>query len=292
MQPIKNKRKMMQQSIRLNTKYRRIASVFFFHEYYSNKVCRDLLIRPDLDTQMKMQSFGILMNKDNNGFILAMDLSKNFNHKIFSGILELRYQFRIENPYFVNFTEIPFEVDQYFVFEPESNKKTGFLHSGKYVSESCIRKSNEDGLKGHIQLILNINDEWFGKEMDEDLAPFEYVINFDKRACHWHYLLDMKNGSRDAMESFTIVPKNIHSAEFEFEAPEYISNGMRTGIIRLKSKNPIPLEEKPKVLFELKRMALPGVQVPYSRVLPNGSPRNLRFSELNNQYITEIFVKL
>ncbi len=282
----------MQQSIRLNTKYRRIASVFFFHEYYSNKVCRDLLIRPDLDTQMKMQSFGILMNKDTNGFILAMDLSKNFNHKIFSGILELSFQFRIENPYFVNFTNIPFDVDQYFVFEPMSNHKTGFLHSGKYVSQSCFRESNEDGLKGHIQLMLNTNDEWFGKEMDSEITPFEYVVNFDKRACHWQYLLDLKNGGKESLESISIVPKNIHSAEIEFEAPEYINEGMRTGKIKIKSKNPIPLEEKPKVLFELKRITQSGVQVPYSRILPNGSPRNLRFCELNNQYITEIFVKL
>lgn len=282
----------MHQTIKLNTRYKRIASVFFFHEYYSNKVCRDLLIRPDLETQMKMQSFGMLMNRDNNGFILAMDMAKNFNHQIFSGLLELRFEFRIENPYFVNFTNIPFKVNQYFVFEANSEKKTGFLHSGKHVTDSCIRESREDGMKGHVQLVLNFNDEWFGKEMETDLTPLEYVVNFDKRACHWQYLLRLKNGGKESAEALSIVPKNPLSEGYEFDKPEYINEGMRAGIIKIKSKNPIPMEEKPSVLFGLNRSAQPGVQVPYFRILPNGSPRNLKYCKLNNQYITEIFVKL
>jgi hypothetical protein len=282
----------MQHTIRLNTRYKRIASVFFFHEYYSKKVCRDLLIRPDLDTQMKMQSFGILMKPENNGFIMAMDMSKNFNHRIFSGLLELRFDFKIQNPYFANFTNIPFEVDQYFVFEASSEKKAGFLHSGKHVSASCIQDSNEGGLGGHIQLKLNFNDEWFGKEMETEITPFEYVVNFDNRACYWHYFFKLKNGSMQSAEDFSIVPRNAISEGIEFEAAEYITDGARAGSIKIKSKAAIPLEEKPRFLFELRKSAQPGFQVPYSRILPNGSPRNLKFCTLNNQYITEIFVKL
>ncbi len=282
----------MHQAIRLNTRYRRIASVFFFHEYYSNKVCRDLLIRPDLDTQMKMQSFGILMNQTNNGFILAMDISKNFNHHIFSGLLELSFSFIIQNPYFTNFTNIPYQVDQYFVFESDAEKKSGFLHNGKFVSESCIQPSTEDGLRGNILLKLNFNDEWFGKEMESEVVPFEYVVNFDRRACYWEYFLNLKKGEEEMAKTFSVVPKNIISEGFEFESPQFIAEGNRSGSIKIRSKTPIPLEEKPKVLFELKRSAQQGIQVPYSRILPNGNPRNLKFCKLNNQYITEIFVKL
>ena len=282
----------MQQTIRLNTRYRRIASVFFFHEYYSNKVCRDFLIRPDLDTQLKMQSFGMLMNRDNNGFILSMDMSRNFNHKVFSGILELRFQLKVENPYFVNFTNIPFKVDQYFEFIPPTEEKAGFLHSGKYVSESCIQESSEDGLKGHIILKLNFNDEWFGRQMKTEISPFEYVVNFEKRACYWEYIIKLKKGKTESIDNFSIVPKNTFSEKIVFNSAVNSTREGGEGVIKIKSKNPIPLEEKPRVLFELQRSGQPGVQVPYTRILPNGSPRNLKFCTLNNQYITEIFVKL
>lgn len=234
----------------------------------------------------------MLMNRDNNGFILAMDMSRNFNHKVFSGILELRFQLKVENPYFVNFTNIPFKVDQYFEFKPPTEEKMGFLHSGKYVSESCIQESSEDGLKGHIILKLNFNDEWFGRQMKTEISPFEYVVNFEKRACYWEYIIKLKKGKTESIDNFSIVPKNTFSEKIVFNSAVNSTREGGEGVIKIKSKNPIPLEEKPRVLFELQRSGQPGVQVPYTRILPNGSPRNLKFCTLNNQYITEIFVKL
>ncbi|MEY2904577.1 MAG: hypothetical protein RJA52_593, partial [Bacteroidota bacterium] len=272
---------MEKQTIKFSTAYRRLASVYVFHEYYKNKICKDLAIRPDGETQVKMNQYGILFRPEVNGFTLARDTNKSLEAFIFKGILELRFVFKITNPFFLNFTDITFKTDQFFSF---TNRENAMLHQGAYVGNGDILNQEADGLQG--QILLKFNFQGQSNEDKED-----YMIFFQARKSLWKYKLNGSGEMMNGLKDYYIKSANRYPEEYKFFVTEAIGQGRGMGFEAI-SENALPFEEKPNFLFELRKDKTEGIHVPYKRILPNANPRNLLFDNNRNQFLTEIFVKL
>jgi hypothetical protein len=274
---------MEKQPIKYSSAFNRLAGVYVFHDYYKNKICKDLEIRPEIETLFKMKQHGILFRSEPNGFSLAKDGNKSLEAHVFQGILELNFDFKITNPFFLNYTDIPFETDQYFYFKNSDSEEKQSLHADAYVGKQDLADIDGDGLKGRITLSFQIDG---GLTQDSK----EYTIYFAARKSIWKYIIsgtaeNMKDYNSYFVKSANRIGMNHHFNIVD-EKPEIRS------FFEIMSSGHLPFEEKPGYVFELRRDKTNGLNVPYKRVLPNANPRNLLFDYKRNQFLTEIFVKL
>jgi len=274
---------MERQSIKYSSAYRRMAGVYVFHDYYKSKVCKDLEIRPEIETQFKLKQFGILFRQEANGFSLARDGNKSLEAHVFQGLLELNFDFKITNPFFLNYTDIPFETDQFFYFKNGDNREKSSLHSGPYVGESDLAEWDEDGLKGRIALTFKVEGG-----LEEEAK--DYTIYFAARKSVWKYIVNGSSENMKEYRAFYVKSANRLAMNYQFDIVEEKTE--KLSVFEVVSTEELPFEEKPGYVFELRRDKSNGLNVPYKRVLPNANPRNLLFDHKRNQFLTEIFVKL
>ncbi len=87
-----------------------LFSVRFSHSYYSDGKCKDLIVRPDRDTEILIRKCGFVFRETPDGIVVLTECNKLNGNTFISEKVELQQQMTFilafKNPYLLNITEI------------------------------------------------------------------------------------------------------------------------------------------------------------------------------------------
>ena len=279
-------------TFKYSTAFSKLAEVEVLHEYYRSGRCSDLVFQPCQETRELLRQFSILFRTGNSGFTLLMDENRDLSSPVFGGVLRLQFNFKSRNPLFLNFTDIPYENDQYLVFSSASNNGD-VLHPSSSVQATSRVSNPSDGFSGHVELYFNEGNELFGRGELERPARLgrNHTIRFGARKTTWRYHFYGEEKLVDQYVDFFIKGKDRVSGVVVFGQSERstLKNGTPSFTITLEG--PTVLMEKPTQLFTLNKASDSSGQS-YLKTLPNANPQHLNYNEKLNIFYTEIFVKL
>jgi hypothetical protein len=288
---------MKRETIHLKTGYTRMATVLVFHEYYKNLICRDLDIRPDGHTVGLMREYGILMKNHPNGFSLACDRSRDYEHQVFDGELLLAFDVRIVNPLFVNFTDIPYTSDLHFEFRQTEDPSHPYLHANRFVTSENYSSEGADGLSGRILLSLNNGNDWFGVGSIEKKLKEEsnYFITFRSRRTFWHYIFSTSN---EKGRQFSIIspdrssdnPHSLGTFISDFDGPKNGETRSGRPVLIFSSATPLPFRDRWEDFAEVEVVGNDGHT--FRKPLSYARPGNMYFDDTHKRFTTSIFESL
>ena len=288
---------MKRETIKLTTGYTRMATVLIFHQYYRNLICRDLDIRPTAQTGQLLRDYGILMKTHPNGFSLASDRSRDYNHSVFDGVLPLEFSIRVTNPLFVNFTDIPYTSDLHFDLRKTADPSHPYLHEGEFVGPQNYTEEGAEGITGRLLLEMNTDNDWFGVGAEEKnlKAESNFLITFRSRMSVWHYIFPEKEGDK---RKISISPRqglqksssSLASYSPQFIGPSRGETRQGRSVVEFRTSEPLPFRDRWDDWMEADVETAEGS--PRKKVLSHARPEYLRFDETLNTFMTSIFESL
>lgn len=272
------------------TQYEVFLQVVVMHNYYENGRCKDLVIEPTIETISKLRGYNILFKPQKDGFMLALNRLKDYSLPNFLRAETFDFGFKINNPQFLRFTDLPYESGQFHVFE-NIDSVDGRMHAEQYVGQSTCQSTDNEGITGVIRihhlpekpLLFNAPDEFQNK------SKLLY-IHFNNRKVTVKYLC--YGNEKLTNNSQLIHIENITETQQKiiFTDPSQIK--MRSGADGLEffSLDQIDLKEKFPYYWCLKRRKSAGSPFEYKKVLPLPKPEAVVSAE--NGFVCELIVKL
>ena len=188
---------MRKNTINFISNFKKIIQVKIDHNFFTNEDYIFTDFNPDEISELTIKNYGLIFRKIQNGFVLLSNFNERFSSKVFGGVVNLNFNFKILDSNFLNYTDIPYNNDQKFVFKNNfiktntgsNSKKTEYLlHENNYASSTDILEKENSLLSGSVQLGINQNDEFFGKAKKSSKL-INYKINFDSRLVKLRYNL-------------------------------------------------------------------------------------------------------
>lgn len=188
---------MRKNTINFISNFKKIIQVKIDHNFFTNEDYIFTDFNPDEISELTIKNYGLIFRKIQNGFVLLSNFNERFSSKVFGGVVNLNFNFKILDSNFLNYTDIPYNNDQKFVFKNNfiktntgsNSKKTEYLlHENNYASSTDILEKENSLLSGSVQLGINQNDEFFGK-VKKNSKLINYKINFDSRLVKLRYNL-------------------------------------------------------------------------------------------------------
>ena len=188
---------MRKNTINFISNFKKIIQVKIDHNFFTNEDYIFTDFNPDEISKLTIKNYGLIFRKIQNGFVLLSNFNERFSSKVFGGVVNLNFNFKILDSNFLNYTDIPYNNDQKFVFKNNfiktntgsNSKKTEYLlHENNYASSTDILEKENSLLSGSVQLGINQNDEFFGKSK-KNSKLINYKINFDSRLVKLRYNL-------------------------------------------------------------------------------------------------------
>ena len=188
---------MRKNTINFISNFKKIIQVKIDHNFFTNEDYIFTDFNPDEISKLTIKNYGLIFRKIQNGFVLLSNFNERFSSKVFGGVVNLNFNFKILDSNFLNYTDIPYNNDQKFVFKNNfiktntgsNSKKTEYLlHENNYASSTDILEKENSLLSGSVQLGINQNDEFFGKAK-KNSKLINYKINFDSRLVKLRYNL-------------------------------------------------------------------------------------------------------
>ena len=188
---------MRKNTINFISNFKKIIQVKIDHNFFTNEDYIFTDFNPDEISELTIKNYGLIFRKIQNGFVLLSNFNERFSSKVFGGVVNLNFNFKILDSNFLNYTDIPYNNDQKFVFKNNfiktntgsNSKKTEYLlHENNYASSTDILEKENSLLSGSVQLGINQDDEFFGKAKKSSKL-INYKINFDSRLVKLRYNL-------------------------------------------------------------------------------------------------------
>lgn len=159
-------------------KYSTLMQVEFFNTYYnqSEEKCADFTIYPTTSTQTLMKSLGLLFKKRRTGFSILYNTKaehtlvqylRNHGTRTDSGDIgfwsKLSFIAALRNPVFVNFTDLPFNVD--------------LTTRNIYLSNQMAHREDNEILLNEGNYISSRQDNFTEVVPSKFSVPFEFEVN-------------------------------------------------------------------------------------------------------------------
>jgi hypothetical protein len=281
-----------QQTYRYSLAYESLLDVSVLHEYFGTGRCNDLEIRPSPQTVQKLRAYGLLFKAKNDGFMLAGNLGADRTSLVFRSPDLFDFNFRVTNPQFIRYTDLPYVSSQYHVFDTDQVCGDR-LHPEAFVGQSTILESETDGIKGLIRIrhrpghyLLPVEEE------ARPSFPRQYFIHFMNRKAFIKYIF---YGPMEAVENFDfyfIENFDFNSNEHIFTSPNQVN--LRNGELgfEITSKVELDMKDRWDDYWVIKNRKSEGTSFEYRKTLPLPRPENIVFNPSSLRYYAEIFVKL
>lgn len=137
----------IKQSYRNITQYGLSLRFFVLHDYYVNGWCPDFSFQPTAETLEKLRNFRFKYRNLENGIELALDMHHDFSNPIFQQEQIFNFTFRNNNPFFLQFTDMPFVSSGMMLFD-SSDAYGESLHEASTIQAQDFMKTGKDGLNG------------------------------------------------------------------------------------------------------------------------------------------------
>ena len=261
----------------------KVLEVLFKHDFFDDGYFKKIEIIPSVKTRITLKNHNLVFKRTVFGFVIIFNEEERFFSPLFSNELKLEFEFKILDNQFLNYTNIPFNYNQLFVFSNDyiSNK----LHINEYVDSTTINETNKNGLTGLIELKVNKNNEIFSKK-NSNYIPNIYEINYKSRHVLFRY--------------------NFYSDEHNFEFKNYYLANENNSIKISDYKHRI-LETGLKVfsmVFQAKKKMKEKYLDPFylirhdelfkhnSLFLPYPDLKNISYDKENNIFFNDVFIKI
>lgn len=228
-------------TLKYTSNFKKIIDVQIFHTYYLDNNCPAFTIAPSKETLMVLKNYGLLFRQLKNGFTLIMNNDFRFASPAFKGEVVLSFVMENNDPYFLNYTNIPIEAGKRMVFK---NKGTAMnLHQESFVDGACYVDSDLlfDGV---IYLTINSENEFFGHNtVNKQLPEQQFKISFDAREIKYRYNFYSKKPMRE-FDNFFITDEDTSFKNIDFKK-RYLASGtevysvIQGDYLKLFERNPM-----------------------------------------------------
>ena len=273
---------MRKNTINFISNFKKIIQVKIDHNFFTNEDYIFTDFNPDEISKLTIKNYGLIFRKIQNGFVLLSNFNERFSSKVFGGVVNLNFNFKILDSNFLNYTDIPYNNDQKFVFKNNfiktntgsNSKKTEYLlHENNYASSTDILEKENSLLSGSVQLGINQNDEFFGKAKKSSKL-INYKINFDSRLVKLRYnLISEKkisnikkfyvSNDENKLDNIKLYKRNLMSGKevFSIEIDEMIKMKDNLELNYFLKKDdkffnsfslPLPLPKKSNISYDKK----------------------------------------
>ena len=273
---------MRKNTINFISNFKKIIQVKIDHNFFTNEDYIFTDFNPDEISELTIKNYGLIFRKIQNGFVLLSNFNERFSSKVFGGVVNLNFNFKILDSNFLNYTDIPYNNDQKFVFKNNfiktntgsNSKKTEYLlHENNYASSTNILEKENSLLSGSVQLGINQNDEFFGK-VKKNSKLINYKINFDSRLVKLRYNLISEekisnikkfyvSNDENKLDNIKLYKRNLMSGKevFSIEIDEMIKIKDNLDLNYFLKKDdkffnsfslPLPLPKKSNISYDKK----------------------------------------
>lgn len=273
---------MRKNTINFISNFKKIIQVKIDHNFFTNEDYIFTDFNPDEISELTIKNYGLIFRKIQNGFVLLSNFNERFSSKVFGGVVNLNFNFKILDSNFLNYTDIPYNNDQKFVFKNNfiktntgsNSKKTEYLlHENNYASSTDILEKENSLLSGSVQLGINQNDEFFGK-VKKNSKLINYKINFDSRLVKLRYNLISEekisnikkfyvSNDENKLDNIKLYKRNLMSGKevFSIEIDEMIKMKDNLDLNYFLKKDdkffnsfslPLPLPKKSNISYDKK----------------------------------------
>ena len=273
---------MRKNTINFISNFKKIIQVKIDHNFFTNEDYIFTDFNPDEISELTIKNYGLIFRKIQNGFVLLSNFNERFSSKVFGGVVNLNFNFKILDSNFLNYTDIPYNNDQKFVFKNNfiktntgsNSKKTEYLlHENNYASSTDILEKENSLLSGSVQLGINQNDEFFGK-VKKNSKLINYKINFDSRLVKLRYNLISEekisnikkfyvSNDENKLDNIKLYKRNLMSGKevFSIEIDEMIKIKDNLDLNYFLKKDdkffnsfslPLPLPKKSNISYDKK----------------------------------------
>lgn len=276
----------MKTTFTYKSRFAKILEVQVLHEFYTNRIYKDVTFSPTPQTAALIRNYKILFRTVSNGFVLLYNRNANSDSAAFSEPLDLQIEMEFKDKLFINYTKVPFRYNQMFSFKNSINN-SNLLHEQNYVTETAIQESEKAGVVGLIDLTINTNNEIFGiSETAKKIESQSYLINFDSREVVVRYNFYFTTADADFSNYFIVDSKNQNKLEGYSE--RILANGMNVYTMELPET--LKLKQRYSEVYYLKKED--EFYKSFSKSLPQPNNQSLSYDETRDVFVADIFMKL
>jgi hypothetical protein len=156
---------MLKNSYNFVSRFFKLLNVQFYHNFFNDNLLKGLTFLADEETNRLLNNYEILFRPIENGFTLISKSEPKFESVSFAQELKLNFYFKINNPEFINITDIPYTNSQKLIFKNIQDQTNEKLHASFFVDHSNALSSEEDGIIGQVFLTLNSKNQFFGSNL-------------------------------------------------------------------------------------------------------------------------------
>jgi len=275
--------------------YEVIVECRILHEYFNDGPCRALDIRSTPDTSAKLRGLGLVYRPLPDGFLILADAARDWTNPVYQRPEVFEFSFRVTDPQFIRYTEIPYRSGQFHVFDALSGED-GALHPGPFVDGSTLTDADTDGIAGLIRIhhrgeapILPAAGNTLGAEAP---SPRLYVVRFQARMAFLRYVLLPKSPAIEELDNFFVENFEVNGVLYMFTSPN--TSKLRNGkpCFDILSNQPLALRKSYEARGNLRSKRVKGLPFEYSRALPMPRPENIIQDSSTGRFICEMLINL
>lgn len=262
------------------SKYRKVISVSILHSFFNDSILKYIDIKPSVKTLKLMKSYGLIFRNTNGGFVILSENDERYTGSIFNGSIFLEFKLSFLDKYFINYTDIPFENYNIFIFE---NNYSDLLHKNSIVDINCVKNSDEQ-LSAKIILKIDENYGYFGNTNIDPFGPVDYKIIFNSRKITLRYNLIVNTNN---INSYYITNEDEN-----FRLDDFKNRILNSGknVYSLVYSKEIQCKEFYDFRFYLKKDD--SFFKSFTLPLPHPDIKNISHDLTNNMFYADIFVNI
>ncbi len=261
-------------------KFRKLIELNFYHNFFEDGFLKNYKIYPLPESLKIMNDYGIIFKRTNSGCVFLSPVDDKFKETNFKGSINLILGIDFFDPFFLSYTDIPYENDILIKFE---NNFKDRLHSGKFINSKSITTGDEN-IKGFLKIELNKNDMFFGSNSIYKNKPLTYNSYMNSRDVFIRYNFQIDEKSA---KSFYITDED-EKIRFKNFKKRYFASGMEVRCITIDK--PIKLFQFMNNRFFLKKDD--NFFKSYSFPLPSATAKNIMFDKEKNLFFADVIVNV
>jgi hypothetical protein len=279
---------MLKNSYSFVSRFFKLLNVRFYHNFFKDNFLKGLTFLADNETNSLLNNYGILFRPIENGFTLISKTDPKFESISFAEELKLNFYFKINNPDFINITDIPFTNSQKLLFKNTQDQTNEKLHSGFFVDESNVVSSDDEGIIGQVLLTINSKNQFFGSNLASGKKnELNYSVQFNSRQIKFRYnFLSSKEDILD-FDSYYITNEQ-NSIRLKEYKTRVLANGSNVFYFIIDQKKIAAERYKDKLYLKKEDDFLTY----FSVFLPFPKPMNISYDEKEKVFLNDVYIKI
>lgn len=277
---------MLQNSYSFRSDHRKIISIQVKHQYFKSGLLDTCRLIPNQETSELLRNHEIQLRPAPGGIVLVSSNLKRFKTHKFNGPLSLVFYLNNNDPFFLNYTDIIYDIDKTMSFS--NSYDTNYLHKNQFVDQNCqITGNYGNGVIARIELSINNNNEYFGEpQEDKPVQLQEYIINFKSRETVNRFNIG-GNVTSETINDFYIQDDQNNDLNLSFQERRLANGGI---VFSATMNNKYRLTEQMNHNYYLKKKD--NTFFNFSKFFPHPKIQNLAFNKELGLFTSDTYISL